>query len=97
VPGNTTSGINGDAENRPRTTGKRILVIEDNRDAADSLRLVLVKTELPAESGSRRAFALLSSMGVVRARKSPQLHPSIPARQPDSLVTALLAAVPFAG
>jgi two-component system CheB/CheR fusion protein len=31
----------GEAETPPRKTGKRILVIEDNRDAADSLRLLL--------------------------------------------------------
>ena len=37
------SGIKGGAETRPRKTDKRlrILVVEDNRDAADSLRLLL--------------------------------------------------------
>jgi uncharacterized protein (TIGR02996 family) len=38
---NTRSGvseINEDAETRPHKTGKRILVIEDNRDSADSLQ-----------------------------------------------------------
>ena len=41
---NTTggvSGIKGEGETRPRTAGQRILVVEDNRDAADSLRLLL--------------------------------------------------------
>src|SRR5262249_51526415 len=46
VTANTTdsvSGIKGEGETRPRKTGKllRILVVEDNRDAADSLRLLL--------------------------------------------------------
>ena len=44
VPANTTggvSGIKGEGETRPRTAGQRILVVEDNRDAADSLRLLL--------------------------------------------------------
>src|SRR5262249_15860332 len=35
------SEINEDAETRPHKTGKRILVIEDNRDSADSLCLLL--------------------------------------------------------
>jgi CheY-like chemotaxis protein len=34
-------GGGGQAETRPRKTGKRILVIEDHRDSADSLRLLL--------------------------------------------------------
>jgi CheY-like chemotaxis protein len=41
---NTTggvSGIKGEGETRPRTAGQRILVVEDNRDAADSLCLLL--------------------------------------------------------
>jgi CheY-like chemotaxis protein len=33
--------MNGQAETRPRNPGQRILVIEDNRDSADSLRLLL--------------------------------------------------------
>jgi CheY-like chemotaxis protein len=37
----SVSGINGQAETRPRNPGQRILVIEDNRDSADSLRLLL--------------------------------------------------------
>ena len=44
VPANPTSGvsgIHGEAETRPRKTSQRILVIEDNRDSADSLRLLL--------------------------------------------------------
>ena len=35
------SGIKGEGEPRPRPAGQRILVVEDNRDAADSLRLLL--------------------------------------------------------
>ena len=46
VTANTTgsvSGIKGEGETRPRKTDKllRILVVEDNRDSADSLRLLL--------------------------------------------------------
>jgi hypothetical protein len=43
VTANTTSSVSdqGEAETRPRTTGKRILVVEDNRGSADSLRLLL--------------------------------------------------------
>jgi len=35
------SGIKGEGKPRPRPAGKRILVVEDNRDSADSLRLLL--------------------------------------------------------
>jgi CheY-like chemotaxis protein len=35
------SGVKGAGETRPRTAGQRILVVEDNRDSADSLRLLL--------------------------------------------------------
>jgi CheY-like chemotaxis protein len=40
---NTTSGMSesNEAKTRSRNTGKRILVIEDNRDSADILRLLL--------------------------------------------------------
>jgi len=41
---NTTagvSGIKGEGETRPRRAGQRILVVEDNRDSADSLRRLL--------------------------------------------------------
>jgi CheY-like chemotaxis protein len=46
VPANTAGdvpGINGQGETRPRKTDKplRILVVEDNRDSADCLRLLL--------------------------------------------------------
>src|SRR5262249_57331778 len=44
VPANTTGGVSGIKEEggtRPRTAGQRILVVEDNRDAADSLCLLL--------------------------------------------------------
>jgi CheY-like chemotaxis protein len=44
VTANTTggvSGIKGEGATRPRKAGKRILVVEDNRDSADSLRLLL--------------------------------------------------------
>ena len=44
VTANTRRGvseINEDDETRPHKTGKRILVIEDNRDSADSLCLLL--------------------------------------------------------
>ena len=44
VPANTAGdvpGINGQDETCPRNPGQRILVIEDNRDSADSLRLLL--------------------------------------------------------
>ena len=44
VPANTTggvSGIKGEGETSPRQAGQRILVVEDNRDSADSLRLLL--------------------------------------------------------
>jgi CheY-like chemotaxis protein len=44
VAANTTggeSGAKGEGATRPRQAGRRILVVEDNRDTADSLRLVL--------------------------------------------------------
>jgi CheY-like chemotaxis protein len=46
VPASTTSGVSeikGEGETRPRKTDKplRILVVEDNRDTADSLRMLL--------------------------------------------------------
>jgi CheY-like chemotaxis protein len=44
VTANTTggvSGIKGEGETSPRQAGQRILVVEDNRDSADSLRLLL--------------------------------------------------------
>jgi CheY-like chemotaxis protein len=34
-------GVKGEDETRPLQAGMRILVVEDNRDAADSLRLLL--------------------------------------------------------
>ena len=40
-PTGGVSGIKGEGEPRPRPAGKRILVVEDNRDSADSLRLLL--------------------------------------------------------
>jgi hypothetical protein len=39
--GGDVPGSNGQAETRPRNPGQRILVIEVNRDSADSLRLLL--------------------------------------------------------
>ena len=44
VAADTTGGVpgaKGEGEARPRTAGMRILVVEDNRDVADSLRLLL--------------------------------------------------------
>jgi CheY-like chemotaxis protein len=44
VTANTTGGasrVKGEGEPRPRKAGQRILVVEDNRDSADSLRLLL--------------------------------------------------------
>ena len=44
VMANTTGGVpgvKGEDETRPRMAGMRVLVVEDNRDAADSLRLLL--------------------------------------------------------
>ena len=35
------SGLEGEGDTRPRAAGRRILVVEDHRDAADSLRLLL--------------------------------------------------------
>jgi CheY-like chemotaxis protein len=39
--GGGVSQAEGEGETRPRTAGMRVLVVEDNRDAADSLRLLL--------------------------------------------------------
>ena len=44
VTADTTGGVpgaRGEGEARPRQGGTRVLVVEDNRDAADSLRLLL--------------------------------------------------------
>jgi CheY-like chemotaxis protein len=44
VTANTTGGVpgaKGEGETRPRQAGLRILVVEDNRDSADSLRQLL--------------------------------------------------------
>ena len=44
VPANTTGGVSGakgEGETRPCKAGMRVLVVEDNRDAADTLRLLL--------------------------------------------------------
>jgi two-component system, sensor histidine kinase len=44
VTANTTDGVpgaKGEGATRPRQAGQRILVVEDNRDSADSLRLLL--------------------------------------------------------
>jgi CheY-like chemotaxis protein len=44
VTANTTagvSGVKGDGDTRPREAGQRILVVEDLRDSADSMRLLL--------------------------------------------------------
>src|SRR5262249_61172422 len=35
------SGVEGEGETRPREAGRRVLVVEDHRDAADCLRLLL--------------------------------------------------------
>ena len=40
-PTGGVSGIKAEGETRPRPAGKRILVVEDNRDSADTLRLLL--------------------------------------------------------
>ena len=66
VTANTTagvSGIRGEGEPRPHETGLRILVVDDNRDAADSLRLLL---EL---SGHEAAVAYSGHDGVQAAER----------------------------
>ena len=40
-PAGGVPGAKGEGQTRPRRAGMRILVVEDNRDAADSLRLLL--------------------------------------------------------
>jgi CheY-like chemotaxis protein len=62
------SGIKGEGETRPRPAGKRILVVEDNRDSADSLRLLL---EL---SGHEVAVAYSGHDGV---RAAEQYQPDV--------------------
>jgi CheY-like chemotaxis protein len=73
VPANTTggvSGIKGEGETLPRKADKllRILVVEDNRDSADSLRLLL---EL---SGHEVAVAYTGHDGV---RAAEQCQPDV--------------------
>jgi CheY-like chemotaxis protein len=68
VTANTTggvSGVKGEGETRPRKADKplRILVVEDNRDSADSLRLLL---EL---SGHEAAVAYSGHDGVRAAER----------------------------
>ena len=68
VTANTTggvSGIKGEGETRPRKTDKllRILVVEDNRDSADSLRLLL------EFSGHEVAVAYSGHDGVLAAEQ----------------------------
>ena len=40
-PAGGVSQAEGEGDTRPRPVGLRVLVVEDNRDAADSLRLLL--------------------------------------------------------
>ena len=73
VTANTTgsvSGIKGEGETRPRKTDKllRILVVEDNRDSADSLRLLL------EFSGHEVAVAYSGDHGV---RVAAQFQPDV--------------------
>ena len=67
-PTGGVSGIKGEGEPRPRPAGKRILVVEDNRDSADSLRLLL---EL---SGHEVAVAYSGHDGV---RAAEQYQPDV--------------------
>jgi agmatine/peptidylarginine deiminase len=61
---NTTgggSGIKGEGEPRPRPAGQRILVVEDNRDSADSLRLWLELSGHEVAVGVRKVVWLPGS------------------------------------
>ena len=71
VTANTTGGVSeikGEGEARPHEAGRRILVVDDNRDAADSLRLLL---EL---SGHEVAVAYSGHDGV---RAAEQCRPDV--------------------